>query len=240
MVAAPQTPDQESVERALKRLYLGDAAHLRREDLKKSLEVTAAMAELARFSRDKLIVEAAAGHAYLSLLGADLLGWRRLWLIERDPSRAARCCEIIPHLTEANIEVRTGEITDATLWPPHPDLVIGLHACGQASDDLIAATIRHQAKHLWLVPCCYQNSAVATARADALGISTHAEIRRNFILSYVDSQRSLTLEAAGYEVTVAAFVPPTVTPHNLVFRARRVGEPKRMQAAAAQLALLSR
>src|SRR5688572_2297796 len=244
MVSAAETPNQERVAQALQRLYLtdglGDAHHLRREDLKKSHEVTAALAELVRFSSEKLIVEAAAGHAYLSLLGADLLGWKRLWLIERDPSRAARCRELLPRLPHANVEIRTGSISDPTLWPANPDLVIGLHACGAASDDLIAATIAHQAKHLWLVPCCYASDELANQRAESIGISRQAEIRRRFILSFVDTRRTLTLEAAGYEVTVAAFVAPTITPHNLVFRARRVGEPTRMEEARIRMGTVFR
>jgi hypothetical protein len=240
MVSAAETPNQERVAQALQRLYLGDAQHLRREDLKKSHEVTAALAELARFSSEKLIVEAAAGHAYLSLLGADLLGWKHLWLIERDPSRAARCRELLPRLPHTNIEIRTGAISDPSLWPAHPDIVIGLHACGSATDDLIAATITHQAKHLWLVPCCYANDPRATAHAESIGISRQAEIRRRFTMSYVDTLRALTLESAGYEVTVAAFVAPTVTPHNLVFRARRVCEPKRMEEAQIRMGTVFR
>jgi hypothetical protein len=51
----------------------------------------------------------------------------------------------------------------------------------------------------------------------------------------VDSERTLALEAAGYETTVVPFVPPTVTPHNLLWRARRVGEPRHMAAAAEKL-----
>jgi hypothetical protein len=240
MVSAAETPNQERVAQALQRLYLGDAQHLRREDLKKSHEVTAALAELAHFSSEKLIVEAAAGHAYLSLLGADLLGWKRLWLIERDPARAARCRDLAPRLPHANIEIRTGAISDPSLWPAKPDLVLGLHACGSASDDLIAAAIEHHAKHLWLVPCCYATDAEADVRAESMGISRQSEIRRRFILSFVDTRRTLTLESAGYEVTIAAFVAPTVTPHNLVFRARRVMEPKRMEEARIKMGTVFR
>jgi short-subunit dehydrogenase involved in D-alanine esterification of teichoic acids len=54
----------------------------------------------------------------------------------------------------------------------------------------------------------------------------------------VDAERTLRLEAAGYETEVVELVPPTVTPHNLVWRARRVGEPGRMARAAEALARL--
>ena len=39
------------------------------------------------------------------------------------------------------------------------------------------------------------------------------------------------LEAAGYETEVVEFVAPTITPHNLLWRARLVREPRRMAAA---------
>jgi hypothetical protein len=54
----------------------------------------------------------------------------------------------------------------------------------------------------------------------------------------VSAARTLRLEAAGYQTEVVELVPPTVTPHNLLWRARRVGEPVRMAEARAALARL--
>jgi hypothetical protein len=51
----------------------------------------------------------------------------------------------------------------------------------------------------------------------------------------VDAERTWRLEAAGYETEVVEFVPATVTPHNLLWRSRLVGEPVRMAAAARAL-----
>jgi hypothetical protein len=116
--------------------------------------------------------------------------------------------------------------------------VVALHACGAASDDVIAGAVAARARWLLHVPCCNGADAHAEAAAERLGIARQAEVRRAFVQSYVDSARRLRLEAAGYEVTVTALVPPTVTPHNRLWRARRVGEPARMAAAAAQLARL--
>ena len=50
-------------------------------------------------------------------------------------------------------------------------------------------------------------------------------MRRRFIQAMVDAERTRRLEAAGYETEVVEFVGATVTPHNLLWRARRVGEP---------------
>jgi hypothetical protein len=122
-------------------------------------------------------------------------------------------------------------------------VVTALHACGEASDAGIDAAVANGAKWVLLVPCCYSAKVPAWGRAeqqaDALGLPPHAEVRRRFVQSFIDGVRVTRLEAAGYEVTVVPFVPPTVTPHNLLFRARRVMEPRRMAAAAARLSMLT-
>jgi hypothetical protein len=72
---------------------------------------------------------------------------------------------------------------------------------------------------------------VATRRAEALGLPRHAEVRRRFVQAIVDAERTLRLEAAGYETNVVSFVAPTHTAHHLLWRARRVSEPVRMADA---------
>jgi hypothetical protein len=125
------------------------------------------------------------------------------------------------------------------MWPDAPDVAVGLHACGAASDAIIDSATAKGAKWILLVPCCYASGVkFAEARADALGIPRQSEVRRRFVMALVDAERTLRLEAAGWETTVVPFVPPTVTPHNLLFRARRVREPSRMREAAARRTLL--
>ena len=55
---------------------------------------------------------------------------------------------------------------------------------------------------------------------------------RRFAQALIDAERTLRLEERGYDVDVVEFVGPTVTPHNLLWRARRSGEPRRMAEAA--------
>jgi len=89
------------------------------------------------------------------------------------------------------------------------------------------------------VPCCTGRTVVAAARAESraarLGFPRHAPVRRRFIQAAVDAERTLRLEAAGYQTEVVEFVGATVTPHNLLWRARRVLEPRRMAEAARML-----
>jgi hypothetical protein len=230
------------VEATLRRLWLADAG-LRREDQKKARELTGLLAELARIGRRRLVVDAAAGHAYAGLVAAELLGVERLVVIEREPERGARCRLAAQALTQPlALDVRVGPVGDAALWPGEPDVVIALHACGPASDDVLDRATAARARWILLAPCCYGRTvpfaARAEASAEALGVARHPEVRRRVLESLIDVERTLRLEAAGYQVTVAPFVPPTVSGHPLLWRARRVGEPRRMAEARDRLAAL--
>jgi hypothetical protein len=212
---------------------------LRQEDRKKVEELRGLLPEIERVGKRALVVDAAAGHAYAGLVAAERLGIERLHVIEREPARAERCRQAAARLTRpVELTVATGDVADRALWPAAPDLVIALHACGTASDAILDASVAAGTRWLLLVPCCYAHavpfSATAERHAATLGV-THGEVRRRLIESLVDAERTLRLEAAGYDVTVVPFVAPTVTPHNLLWRARRAGEPRRMEAAAEKL-----
>lgn len=228
---------EEAVERALLSLFIAaDGAQLRREEKKKVVEVRALLHELDRHRKDGLLVDAAAGKAYVGLLAASLLGFRRISVIEREPKRIEACKAAAQRMrAEVSLDVVEGDVADLSAFPASPELLVALHACGNASDSILDAAIHKRAKWLYLVPCCYGESvpfrAQAEAKAEALGLDRHAEIRRRFVMAMIDAERTSRLECAGYDVTVLPFVAPTVTPHNLLIRARRVGEPLRMQRA---------
>jgi hypothetical protein len=129
-------------------------------------------------------------------------------------------------------------VGDPRWWPDEPDVVIALHACGAVSDTVIDRAIAVRARRLLVVPCCTGNAASADLAARTLGIPSHAGVRRAFVEAIVAAERTLRLEAAGWETEVVPFVSPTVTPYHLLWRARRVGEPRRMANAAEDLARL--
>ena len=242
-----------AVQEALHRLYIGaPTASLRKEDRKKSAELVGILAEIeralagAKSSRPIHLVDAAAGKAYVGMLAAEFFladrrGRSRVTLIEREPERAAACRQASEqlHALAVDFTVVEREVADEGAWPDSPDVVVALHACGPAADTIAAQAVAHEARHLLLVPCCTSErvSAVRLAahQAEALGLPRHAEVRRRFIQAIVDGERTLRLEAAGYETTIVPFVSPTYTPHNLLWRARRVNEPVRMAAAAERL-----
>lgn len=228
------------VEAKLQSMFIDAAGtSLRHEDLKKAVEVAALLNELERLGKDSTLVDVAAGKAYLGLLAVELLGFERLVVIERDARRLEDVRRAMARLARpAQVELKLGDVGDSALWPRGPALVTALHACGPASDAIIDAVIACEAKWLLLVPCCYGAAIpsweTAQARAEDLGLPHHAEVQKRFLQAFIDAERTLRLEAAGWETTVVPFVAPTVTPHNLLFRARRLKEPKRMADAAAR------
>jgi hypothetical protein len=237
---------------ALHRLYVGATdASLRKEDRKKAAEIAGILAEVERLvasnsNRPITLVDAAAGKAYVGLLAAEFIlapasRTSRVILIERDAGRAANCRQALTRMRAPGVKVMVVEadVADGTAWPTEPDLVVALHACGPASDAVIEQAAFCRARNILLVPCCTSDQVAAAdlalRQAEALGVPRHAEVRRRFIQAIVDAERTLRLEAAGYETTVVAFVPPTLTPHNLLWRSRRVGETVRMAEATQRL-----
>jgi hypothetical protein len=236
------------VETWLDRLYIAaDGASLRQEDKRKALEVAAMLEEVERaadrFSRKNplLLTDAAAGKSYVGLLSAKLIlepscRSASVITIECEPGRveaSRRAATLLD--TSIPIECRQAQVEEESAWPLQPSIVTALHACGNASDAIIDRTIACRARMLLLVPCCTSESVTASTQAlqyaETLRIPRQAAVRRRFIQSIVDAERTWRLEAAGYETEVVEFVAPTVTPHNLLWRARYVGEPKRMEAA---------
>jgi hypothetical protein len=242
-----------AIQTALHRLYIGlPSASLRQEDEKKAAELAGLLPEIERVlpkagsRRAITLVDAAAGKAYVGILVAELVlspkeQTGNVVLIERDAKRAAGCRDAAARMQAPGVTVAVAEtdVADRSAWPAAPEVVVALHACGPAADAIADAAVACQAKHLLLVPCCtsekVRGAEVAARRAEALGIPRHAEVRRRFIQAVVDAERTLRLEAAGYETVVVPFVPPTLTPHNLLWRARRTVEPGRMAEAAARL-----
>jgi hypothetical protein len=155
--------------------------------------------------------------------------------VERDVGRVELCRAVAARHGLRDIDLLAGDARDAPL-PEAPDVVVALHACGDATDDAIARTIALGARHALILPCCHLRRALPAL--DRLGIPRHAALRGPLQDLLTDARRTLELEAAGYEVTALELVPASVTPKNLLLRARRIGEPRRATAAARSLARL--
>lgn len=237
-------PSLAEVEALLHGGYIAEAsAGLRDEDRRKALEVTALLAELARVGRRDHLVDAAAGKAYVGLLAVKTGIFQRATVLERDAARVGASRDAARALGVADrVEVVAGDVADAAAWPAEADAVAALHACGRASDDIITALVRLRPRWAFILPCCYAADVARASRAEQLaaaaGMQHHPQVRRRLVEAYVDAERTLRLEAAGYQATVIPLVPPTVTPHHLCWRARFMGPGPRAERAAAALAAL--
>jgi hypothetical protein len=243
------------IEHWLDRLYIAaEGAGLRTEDRRKALEVASMLQEIeremGRFSRRSplVLVDAAAGKSYVGLLAAKLLfdfsGRRaRVVTIEQEAKRVHASIQAVQRLQSSTpVECCLADVAAENAWPQDASIIAALHACGPAADAIIDKTISTRARQLLLVPCCTSDSmpsaVLAKVQAEKLGIPRHAPVRRRFIQAIVDTHRTWRLEAAGYQTEVVEFVPPTITPHNLLWRARLVREPQRMRAAQQKLNML--
>lgn len=235
---------EPDVEEALRALYVTRAdSSLRPEEIRKIPQLAGILPVLARTRRDPLLVDAAAGRAPVGLIAARLLGWSKVVVIEQDPGRAASARRAAGRLPGTEIEVRQGDVSDAEVWPEGAEVVVALHACGPAFDAVVDQAMAKNAPWVVAVPCCYSDAVgfadVARAWADHLGVAAQAPVRRRFVESLIDTERTLRLEAGGYRVSVQAFVPPAVTPHNLVWKAQRVGFGRRADEARERWARLA-
>ncbi len=229
------------VEAWLDRLYIAaDGAGLRNEDRRKAIEVAAILEEVERAVKGRsarkalVLVDAAAGKSYVGLLAARLVFDKlarsaRVIILERNRRLIDLTEAAIERLqTRVSIECREADVSDPAAWPDEPDIVVALHACGTASDAVLDRAVSSRAKLLLLVPCCTSDSVASVAHAEQeatrLGIPRQAPVRRRFIQALVDADRTRRLESAGYRTEVVEFVGATVTPHNLLWRARRTGQ----------------
>ena len=236
---------------------------LRREDHQKVAELVGFLREIeavapplrgengkGRRRPPFVLVDAAAGKSALGLLAAKLLFApaqqpMRVVVVERDPERLLAAREAAERLrlpSCVEVAFAASDLSGPNPIPTGASLVVALHACGAASDAVIARAIEADVRRLLLAPCCVGPTlpafAAALERAAKLGFPSQAPVRQRFARAFLDAERTLVLEAAGYETVVAPFVAPTISPENLLWRARRVREPGRMREASDRLARL--
>ncbi len=244
----------EAIRAFLADTYVGvPGTRLRREDEKKCRELVGLLAEIAgasarvgRGANPLRIVDAAAGKGYVGLSAAVLLSPVlrrdvRVTFIEREAGRVEAICRACraAGLGDGTVDIRCSDVADGRSWPQEPDLVVALHACGDATDRTLEAATRARAKCILVIPCCVASwlpsASRASALAEQLGLPRQAEVRRRYVEAHVLSERLWALEAAGWQTEAVPFVASAVTPYNVVLRARRVGEPHRMRDAAGRL-----
>jgi SAM-dependent methyltransferase len=107
----------------------------------------------------------------------------------------------------------------------NPDLVIALHACDTATDDVLALAVNHDVRYLLASPCCHHDlqrqlrpRTMPTAFRD---LARDGVLKEQLGDTITDALRASLLRIVGYQVDVFAFVPVEHTPRNNLIRAIR-------------------
>jgi hypothetical protein len=176
--------------------------------------------------RELLLVDGGCGKSYLSFVLNHVLSRKvgrpaRFLGVDANPEILRTCDGIARDLGFTNMEFRAGRVLD--LDPgASPDIVFALHACDTATDETIAMGIRHQARAVAVAPCCHRELKRTLGTRHPLSRTGHFPVlREHLAIMLTDAVRALTLEAAGYGVTVIEFVQAKHTPKNILIRARR-------------------
>jgi hypothetical protein len=245
-----------------------EQASLRREDHQKVHELVALLHEVKRAMGAKprgTLVDLCAGKSALGLVAAALVfprdengqsSWR-LIVVERAADRAAAARTAVARaapglLAGVDIEIVEQDVAAADLPASSRTsavVVVALHACGPASDAVIERCVNAPPSTLLLVPCCYgahplsagtQHSIPGQRAAHAFVdlLPRHGLVGRRFAQAVIDAERTTRLEEGGFAVDVVEFVAATITPHNLLWRCRRVDEPPRRTRSSALRARL--
>lgn len=136
-------------------------------------------------------------------------------------------------------EFIAGTIRDVVLDPP-PDVVLALHACDTATDDVLARAVHWGSGLVLAAPCCHHDIAGQLRQADSKGpyavLTRHGILRERLGDTLTDGLRAAIMRREGYRVDVVEFVESRHTPRNTLLRATRTGSPS--PGAAAEVAAI--
>lgn len=119
-------------------------------------------------------------------------------------------------------DISTYEGTDAV------DMVVSLHACDTATDYAIQKAILWGAEVILAVPCCQHEVNRQISCKQLQPLLKYGLIKERMSALITDAVRANLLEEQGYDTQILEFIDMEHTPKNLLIRAVKKREPKRM------------
>src|SRR5215469_9249177 len=153
-----------------------------------------------------VLADLGAGKSYLGFILYDLYfgpaGRGRVVAVETRPDLIAAAKKIADTSGFSRMDFVQAKIADTEVGPV--DIVTALHACDTATDEAILFALKHEAKHVALVPCCQAELAreLEGAHGALDQLWRHPIQRREFGAHLTNVLRGLFLEAHGYKVRV--------------------------------------
>jgi SAM-dependent methyltransferase len=149
--------------------------------------------------------------------------------VDRDAELIARNNERAQRLGWQDRLTFTTSLIEHYVPAEKPDLVIALHACDTATDDVLALAVNHDAKYVLASPCCHhdiqrqlQSRAMPAAFRD---LARDGILKEQLGDVITDALRASLLRLVGYHVDVFSFVPVEHTARNNLIRAVRTAGP---------------
>ena len=159
-----------------------------------------------------VLADLGAGKSYLAFILYDLIfgpkGRGEIYAIEARPELMASARQVAEQSHFDRMHFVAAPIAEARINAPI-DMVTALHACDTATDDAIRFALKHEAKHIALVPCCQAELSQmlsGTGNHDLHQLWRHPIQRREFASHTTNVIRGLYLEAHGYKVRVTELV----------------------------------
>jgi hypothetical protein len=171
-----------------------------------------ALDDVLAANEQPVLADCGAGKSYLGFVLYDLVfgpaGKGRVFGIEAREELVAASRALACACGFERMDFVNAPISDARVPGGKVDIVTALHACDTATDDAIRFALRHDAKHIALVPCC--QAEVCNLLGDVKGplrqLWRHPIQRREFGAHITNVLRGLYLESQGYKVRVTELV----------------------------------
>jgi hypothetical protein len=178
---------------------------------------------------DPAIVDIGSGKSYLGFLLYDLVlqhhSSGRIISIEPRSELAMGARNLAEKLGFERMEFQPVN-ADCAHLPSPIAMLVALHACDTATDDAILLGLEAKAEYIAVVPCCQAEVAEQLKKKNAGTLAplyAHPLHRREFASHLTNVLRTLTLQAAGYQVTVTELVGWEHSLKNELILARHAG-----------------
>jgi SAM-dependent methyltransferase len=177
------------------------------------------------------IVDFGCGNAYLTFAVYHYLHEVRgltceIQGIDRDVVLMTRANQRVAELSWTGLTFTSGNIGETPLASA-PYIVIALHACDTATDDVLVRAVEWNAPLVLVSPCCHHDVQrqlkVSSAPSDYASIVRKGLLKERLGDVLTDSLRCDLLGLLGYQSEVIEFISLEHTAKNLMIRARHTG-----------------
>jgi len=141
--------------------------------------------------------------------------------IDSNKSLIERCKQTAYKMKITNMSFYDASIVDFE-FIEQPDIVYSLHACDNATDQVIYKGIIENARYILSVSCCQHTLRSQIEKHPLAMITRHQPYKERLVDMISDSLRALILETWGYRVTVYEFVAAAHTPKNIMLKCEKI------------------